>query len=105
MSFNEAPWGKFVARSALLVGVAGLALMAIFIAVLSVDPSDPNAELVAAARNPAVYRLAALLDISIWFGIGGPLLAFGGYFAARAPMRALVLVAAGAGRVIGAPGR
>jgi len=104
MSVNEAPWGRFVARSALLLGVAGLALMAIFIAVLPVDPSDPNAELVAAARNPAVYRLAALLDMLAWFGIGGVLLAFGGYFAARAPIRALVLAAAGAGQVIGALG-
>jgi Domain of unknown function (DUF4386) len=104
MSFNEAPWGKFVARSALLLGVAGLALMVIFIAVLPVDPSDPNAELVAAARNPAMYRLAALLDMLAWFGIGGVLLAFGGYFAARAPVRALVLAAAGAGQVVGALG-
>ena len=58
----------------------------------------------AAARNPAVYRLAALLDMLAWFGIGGVLLAFGGYFAARAPIRALVLAAAGAGQVIGALG-
>ena len=104
MSFNDVPWGKFVARSALLLGVAGLALMAIFIAVLPVDPSEPNAELEAAARNPAVYRVAALLDMLAWFGIGGVLLAFGGYFAARAPIRALVLAAAGAGQVIGALG-
>ena len=104
MTFNEADWGRFVARSALLLGVAGLALMAIFIAVLPVDLSEPNAELVAAARNPAVYRLAALLDMLAWFGIGGVLLAFGGYFAARAPIRALVLAAAGAGQVIGVLG-
>jgi hypothetical protein len=104
MSFNEAPWGKFVARSALLLGVAGLALMAIFIAVLPVDLSDPNAELVAAARNPVMYRLAALLDMLVWFGTGGVLLAFGGYFAVRAPIRALVLAAAGAGQLIGALG-
>jgi hypothetical protein len=104
MSFNDAPWGKFVARSALLLGVAGLALMAIFIAVLPVDLSDPNAELVAAARNPAAYRVAALLDMLVWLGIGGVLLAFGGHFAARAPVRALVLGTAGAGQVIGALG-
>ena len=104
MTFNEADWGRFVARSALLLGVAGLALMAIFIAVLPVDPSEPTAELVAAVRNPAVYRVAALLDMLAWFGIGGVLLAFGGYFAARAPIRALVLAAAGAGQVIGALG-
>src|SRR5438128_2048103 len=104
MSFSEAPWGRFVARSALLLGVVGLALMAIFIAVLPVDLSDPNAELVAAARNPVMYRLAALLDILVWFGIGGVLLAFAGYFATRAPIRALVLAAAGAGQVIGALG-
>ena len=104
MPFNEADWGRFVARSALLLGVAGLALMAIFLAVVPVDPSEPNAELVAAARNPAVYRVAALLDMLAWFGIGGVLLAFGGYFAARAPIRALVLAAAGAGQVIGALG-
>jgi hypothetical protein len=55
-------------------------------------------------RNPAVYRVAALLDMLAWFGIGGVLLAFGGYFAARAPIRALVLAAAGAGQVIGALG-
>jgi len=78
--------------------------MAIFIAVLPIDLSDPNAELVAAARNPAVYRVAALLDMLTWFGNRGLLLAFGGYFAARAPIRALVLAAAGAGQVIGALG-
>src|SRR5439155_26440366 len=101
MTFNEADWGRFVARSALLLGVAGLALTAIFIAVLPVDLSDPNAELVAAARNPAVYRLAALLDMLAWFGTGGLLLAFVGYFAVRAPMGGLVLAAGGAGPVLG----
>lgn len=75
MSVREAPWGKFVARSALLLGVAGLALMAIFMTVLPVDLSGPRAELVAAARNPAVYRLAAFLDMLVWVGIGGVLLA------------------------------
>lgn len=104
MSLNEAPWSKFVARSALLLGLAGLVLVAIFMTVLPVDLSDPRAELFAAARNPAVYRLAAFLDMMVWFGIGGVLLAFGGYFAVQAPIRALILAATGAGQVIGALG-
>jgi hypothetical protein len=45
-----------------------------------------------------------LLDMLAWFGIGGVLLAFGGYFAVHAPVRALVMAAAGAGQVIGALG-
>src|SRR5437660_12835631 len=105
MTFNEADWGRFVARSALLLGVAGLALMAIFIAVLPVDPSEPNEELVAAARNPAVYRLAALLVLLARFGIRGVLLAIGGDFAARALVGALLLAAAGRRQVILAAGR
>jgi hypothetical protein len=101
MFLTDVPWAKFVARSALLLGLAGLALMAMFVAVLGVDPSDPYSELAAAARNPAAYRLSAFLDMLTWVGIGGVLLAFAGTFAARAPMRALLLAALGAGQVVG----
>ena len=101
VALSEAPWGKFLARSALLLGLAGLALMAMFLAVLGVDPSDPYSELVAAARNPAAYRLSAFLDMLTWVGIGGVLLAFAGYCAVRAPIRALLLAALGAGQVVG----
>jgi hypothetical protein len=78
--------------------------MVIFMTVLPVDLSDPRAELIAAGRNPAVYRLASLLDMLVWFGTGGVLLAFGGYFAAQAPIRALIVAATGAGQVVGALG-
>ena len=108
MSFNvalgEAAWGKLLAWSALLLGLAGLALMAMFLVVLGLDLSDPYAELVIAGRNPAAYRLSAFLDMLAWVGIGGVLLAFAGTFAARAPIRALLLAAIGAGQAIGALG-
>src|ERR671939_2084059 len=85
MSFSVAlglaPWEKFLARSALLLGLAGLALMAMFLVVLGLDPSDPYAELVIAGRNPAAYRLGSFLDMLAWVGIGGVLLAFAGAFA------------------------
>ena len=104
MSWTDVPWGKVVGRSALLLGVAGLALTGVFLAVLNVDPADPYSELAAAARHPAAYRLAAFLDMAVWIGIGAVLLAFGGYFAARAPVRALVLAALGASQAVGALG-
>ena len=108
MSFSAAlglaPWETFLARSALLLGLAGLALMAMFLVVLGLDPSDPYAELVVAGRNPAAYRLSSFLDMLAWVGIGGVLLAFAGWFAARAPIRALLLAALGTGQAIGALG-
>ena len=81
MSLTEAPWARFGAWSALLLGLAGLVLMAMFLVVLGLDPSDPYAELVIAGRNPAAYRLSVFLDMLAWVGIGGVLLAFAGYFA------------------------
>ena len=93
-----------MARSALLLGLAGLALMAMFLVVLGVDPSDPYSELVAAARNPAAYRPASFLDMLVWVGIGGVQLPFAGYYAGWAQMRAVLLAACGAGQVVGVLG-
>ena len=48
MSFNvalgEAAWGKLLAWSALLLGLAGLALMAMFLVVLGLDLSGIDHE-------------------------------------------------------------
>ena len=104
VALGQAPWDKFLARSALLLGLAGLALMAMFLVVLGLDPSDPYAELVVAGRNPAAYRLGSFLDMLAWVGIGGVLLAFAGTFAVRAPIRALLLAAMGTGQAVGALG-
>jgi hypothetical protein len=101
---SEAPWGTFVSRSALLLGVASLALMGVFVGVLGFDDSTPYAELQMAGHNAAAYRIGAALDIATWLGIGGLLLAFAGCFAARAPIRALLLACCGVGQVVGALG-
>jgi len=94
---TEAPWGKFVAWSALMLAGASLTAILFYLLVLGLDDFGPLAELQMAARNPAAYRVGAALDMLNWVGIGVLLLAFAGFFGARAPIRALLLAACGVG--------
>ena len=94
---TEAPWGKFVAWSALMLAGASLTAILFYLLVLGLDDFSPLAELQMAARNPAAYRVGAALDMLNWVGIGALLFAFAGFFGARAPIRALLLAACGVG--------
>ena len=101
---TEAAWGKFVAWSALVLAGASLTAIVVYVFVLGLDDFSPLGERQMAGRTPAAYRLGAGLDMLNWVGIGGLLLAFAGFFAARAPIRALLLAACGVGQMAGAVG-
>ncbi len=102
----DSNWFRFVSRWALLPALTFVALLAVFFPVIAAAGSVPMeyAELVAASHRPALYRLAAVLDILVWLGIGGTLVAFAAVFARRAPIRATFLAVCGAGQVVGALG-
>jgi hypothetical protein len=104
VSLTEAAWEKLVAWSALVLAGASLTLMLFYVVVLGLADFSPFAELQMAGRNPAAYRLSAALDILNWLGIGGLLVGFAAFFAARAPIRAVLLAACAVGQIVGAIG-
>lgn len=103
---DEAPWPQFSSRWALLTSGAVVALTFVYMVGVGLDEAVPmyQTELVAAGRGPAIYGLAAGLDILVWLGIGGFLLAFAGAAAPRAPIRAALLAACGLGQLTGVLG-
>jgi len=108
MSFTvpltEAAWGKLVAWSALVLAGATLMVTLVYVLVLGLVDFSPFAELETGGRNPAAYRLDAAFDMLNWLGIGAMLLAFAGFFATRAPIRAVLLAACAVGQMVGAVG-
>lgn len=100
---GEASWRKFLSRWALAYGLYEIVATAIFATVVGFDVLGPGAFDVA-ARNPAIFRLAAGLDLTAWLWIGGTLLAFAGLFARSAPIRAAFLAACGVGQLAGVLG-
>ena len=101
---SQPAWGKFVAWSALVLAGASLTAIMFYVLVLGLDDFCQLAELQMAGRNPGAYRVGAALDMLNWVGIGALLLAFAGFFGARAPIRALLLAAYGVGQMAGALG-
>jgi hypothetical protein len=65
------------------------------------DVPAEYSELVIASGNPPLYRLAAVLDVLVWAGIGCVLIAFSGLFMRHAPHRALFMLGCAAGQIAG----
>lgn len=93
----------FLSRVALVSAIAFTLLFATFTFGGIISDSVPlaQAELVGAANNPVAYRLAAVFDILVWLGLGATLVALAGLSAPVAPIRALLVAAAGAGQAVG----
>src|SRR5438876_790446 len=102
----ETRWLRLLSRWALLLALAFVALLVAFFLVIAGAGKAPQAyaELVAASHNLALYRLAAGLDVLVWLGLGGSLLAFAALLARHAPVRAAFIAACAAGQVVGALG-
>jgi hypothetical protein len=83
-----------------------LGLFLVFFIGVGFDSSVPQeyVELVGASRSPAAYRLVGLLDMLVWLGIGGTLVAFASLMARRTPIHAALIAACAAGQVVGALG-
>jgi len=102
----DARWFRFLSRWALLAGLVDLGLLlAFFIVVLPAGQNSPLPEeyfeLVAASRNPALYRLTITLDVAGWLALGGFFIALAAIFARGAPIRSIFLAACGVGMASG----
>ena len=102
----DARWFRFLSRWALLAGLVDLGLLLAFsVVVLPVGQNSPLPEeyfeLVAASRNPALYRLSITLDIAAWLALGGFFITLAALFIRRAPIRSIFLAACGVGMVSG----
>lgn len=100
---------KFISRWALFGGLAELALLVMMMAFVMPASqgsglSDDFMELVAAGRIPGVYRLAIILDASVWLAIGGLLVAFGILFFRTHPLKSVWIAAGGLAQVTGFTG-
>jgi len=104
---NEiARWFRFLSRWALLAGFVNLGLLlAFFIVVLPTSQNSPlpeeYLELVAASRNPAMYRLTMMLDVAGWLALGVLFITLAAVFAYRTSIRSALLAACGVGMVSG----
>lgn len=99
-------WFRFLSRWALLAGFVNLGLLlAFFIVVLPAAQNSPlpeeYSELVAASRNPTLYRLTIMLDIAAWLALGGFFITLAALLIRRAPIRSTLLAACGVGMVSG----
>jgi len=102
----DARWFRFLSRWALLAGFVDLGLLlAFFIVVLPASQNSPLPEeyfeLVAASRNPALYRLTITLDVAGWVALGGFFITLAALLIRRAPIRSAFLAACGIGMVSG----
>ena len=102
----DARWFRFLSRWALLAGLVDLGLLLAFsVVVLPVGQNSPLPEeyfeLVAASRNPALYRLSITLDIAAWLALGGFFITLAALLIRRAPIRSTFLGAYGVSMVAG----
>jgi len=97
-------WRHAVALTALAGGIVLVGLTVAMIALRAGSPSGQDLELAAATQKPALYRVAMILDICAWLGIGSVLIAFAAMWSSRAPVRTLFLAACGIGQLLGMAG-
>jgi len=103
---TDTRWFRFLSRWALLAAFAELGLLlAFFIVVLPAGQNSPLPEeyfeLVAANRDPALYRLTITLDVADWVALGGFFITLAALLSRRAPIRSIFLAACGVGMVSG----
>ena len=99
-------WLLFLPRWSLVAGLVILALPIVIFGGVGQQPSDTAlgegyAELLQAARSPAMYRLGMTFDALGWLMIGGSLLTWATVLRRRAPIRAVFIAACGIGQLTG----
>jgi hypothetical protein len=101
-------WLRTLSRWALMGGWVLLGMLVTFSILMTVGqagglPPEYD-ELVWASRQPALYRVAAALDLVTWLSLGGFFALFAAGFARRTPVRSIFIAACGAGQLAGAIG-
>jgi hypothetical protein len=99
-------WLRFLSRWSLLAGLVVLGTFpAFFFGVVVASQPSPlppaYAELVAASRNPALYRMFVTFDALTWLVLSGFFLSLAALLARHAPIRSTLLAACGTGLVVG----
>jgi hypothetical protein len=108
LDLKDTRWLRMLARWGLMNGLVLLGVLATF--ALGATASQASAlppeydELVWASRLPALYRVAATLDLAMWLGLGGLFVLIAASFARRTPIRSTFIAACGAGQLAGAIG-
>jgi hypothetical protein len=108
LDLRDTRWLRILSRWALLSALATMGVLVTF--ALGTTASQGSSlppefdELVWANRLPALYRVAATLDLATWLGIGGFFALIAASFARRAPIRSIFIAACGAGQLAGAIG-
>ena len=102
-------WLLFLPRWSLVAALVILALPIVIFGGVGQQPSDNAlgevyAELLQAARNPALYRLGMTFDALGWLMVGGSLLTWAVVLSRRAPIRAVFIAACGMGQMTGVLG-
>ena len=102
-------WFRFLSRCSLVFGLVFLGTMLVYTIGLLPATSgsalpEEYGDLVMASSRPALYRVAALLDLAVWLATGGFLLALAALLARRAPSRGALIAASGIGQVAGVIG-
>ena len=103
---GQADWLRFLGRFTLIAVLMNILFWAMIIFwFMPASQGSPLApaynELVAASRNPAMYRLAITLDLEAWVQLGVLFVAFAAILARHAPLRSLFIAACGAGQGAG----
>jgi hypothetical protein len=108
---NDIPsrWLRFLPRWSLVAALVILMLPLVIFGGVGQQPSDnalgtEYAELLQAARSPAMYRLGMTFDALGWLMIGGSLLTWAAVLSRRAPIGAVFIAACGIGQIAGVLG-
>ena len=108
-SFSDATerlWFRVLSRWSLVAGLMIVSLLTVAITVVlpasqrSTLPAEYG-DLVAAASNPALYRLFAAFDMAVWLALGGLFVTLAALFARVAPIRSAFIRVCGIGQVMG----
>jgi len=99
-------WLRFLSRWSLIVGLVVVVLPVLYFGGAAQQPSGSSlgaeyAELVQAARSPAMYRVTWIFDALVWLMIGVTLLALAGILRRHAPIRATFIAACGIAQLTG----
>ena len=106
---DSAHWLRFLSRWAAAMGLAGLALIVVFVGGIGVAPADTAKgpeymELMQAVRSPVLYRVAMLFDALGWALMSGTLVTLAVILRRHAPIRSTLTAACALGLVSGVLG-
>ncbi len=100
---------RFLSRWSLLTALVVVALFVVFFGGIGMSASDSTlgqqyTELMQAVRSPVLYRIFTIFDALGWLIIGGSLVVMAAFASPHAPTQAALIVACGAGQLIGSLG-